>query len=100
MNWHPLDRIGLAFIAALWTWKVAEYAGRQTGLLDRNLGWGFYVDFTIPVVVTAAFLLFVAFREITRLLVRQVPQRFVWAAITIIASLVFPTALSHSMRNL
>ena len=70
MNRHLFDRIGLAFIALLWIWKAAEYAGRQTGLLDRNLGWGFYVDFTIPVVVTIAFLSMEAFRRIARLLAR------------------------------
>src|SRR5260221_2368567 len=54
MNWQRFDRIGLAFIAVVWIWKLFEYAGRQTGLLDRNLGWGFSVDFTIPVVSAAS----------------------------------------------
>jgi len=51
------------------------------------------VNFTIPVVATIAFLLLVAFREIARLLVRRVPHRFVWAAITIIASLVLSNSV-------
>jgi hypothetical protein len=36
-------------------------------LLERNLGWGFYVDFAIPVIATFAFLLFVMLRRIARL---------------------------------
>jgi hypothetical protein len=70
MNWRLFDRISLAVIAASWIWKVAEYTGRVSGLLERNLGWGFYVDFGIPVTATIAFLLFVALRRIARLLVR------------------------------
>ena len=70
MNWHPLDRIGLAFIALLWIWKVVEYGVREARWLDRNLGWGFYVDFTVPVVATAVFVSIVALRRIARLLVR------------------------------
>ena len=70
INWHRFDRIGLAFITVVWMWKVVEYAGRQTGLLDRNLGWGFYVDFTIPIVATIAFVSIVALKRIARLLVR------------------------------
>jgi hypothetical protein len=70
MNWRLWDRIALTFLAALWIWKAAEYAGREVRLLERNLGWGFYVDFTIPAAATVAFLLFVALRRIARLLVR------------------------------
>jgi len=66
MNWHRFGRIGLAFIAALWIWKVIEYVGRQAGWLERNLGWGFSVDFTIPVIATIAFLSIVALKSIVR----------------------------------
>ena len=64
------DRIALLFVAGLWLWKVVEYAGRLAGWLERNLGWGFYVDFTVPIVATVAFLLFVVLRRIARLPVR------------------------------
>ena len=70
VNWHRFDRIALAFVAGLWLWKVVEYGAREAGWLNRNLGWGFYVDFTIPIVVTIAFLSIMAIRRIARLLVR------------------------------
>jgi hypothetical protein len=69
MNWRVFDRIALAFVAGLWLWKLVEFAGRQASWLNRNLGWGFYVDFTIPVAATVVFVLFVALRRIARLLV-------------------------------
>ena len=70
ISWRLFERIALAFVAVLWIWKVVEYTGRQTHLLDRNLGWGFYVDFTIPVVATVGFLSLVALRNIALRLVR------------------------------
>jgi hypothetical protein len=70
VNWRQFDRIALAVVAASWIWKVVEYAGRATRLLDRNLGWGFYVNFTIPVVATIVLLSLLALRKIARLLTR------------------------------
>ena len=70
MNWRLFDRIALALVAGLWIWKFVEYGAREVGWLERNLGWGFYVDFGPPVTATIAFLLFVALRRIARLLVR------------------------------
>lgn len=64
------DRISLAFVAGLWLWKVFEYGAREAGWLNRNLGWGFYVDFTIPIVATIVFVSIVALKRIARLLVR------------------------------
>ena len=70
INQRQFDRIALTILAGLWIWKTAEYAGRAVGLLERNLGWGFYVNFTIPVTATIAYLLFVVLKRIVRLLVR------------------------------
>jgi hypothetical protein len=70
MNWRIIDRLTLVFVAACWIWKLAEYGAREAGWLNRNLGWGFYVDFTIPVVATAALLSIMALRNIVRRLVR------------------------------
>ena len=70
INRRLINRIALAFVAGLWLWKVVEYGAREASWLDRNFGWGFYVNFTLPVVATIAFLFFVAFRRIARLLVR------------------------------
>ena len=67
MNWHLFDRIVLAFVAGLWLWKLVEFGSRRAGWLGRNLGWGFYVDFTIPVVATVAFLSILAIRKLVRL---------------------------------
>jgi hypothetical protein len=44
----------VALAAGLWLWKAAELSGRQFGLLRRNLGWGYVVDITTPLVVTGA----------------------------------------------
>ncbi len=71
-NEHLFYRTALALVAASWAWKFVEYSAREARWLDRNLGWGFYVDFTIPAAATIVFLLFVALRRIARLLVRQV----------------------------
>ena len=64
--------------------------GKRDGSTGTLVG-GFYVDFTIRVVVTVAFLLFVALRSIARLLVRAGPMltryRFVQAAMGVIAAL-------------
>jgi len=68
--WLSFDRIALAFVAGLWLWKVVEYGAREAGWLERNLGWGFYMDFTVPVVATTVFVSIVAIRRIARLLVR------------------------------
>ncbi len=70
VNLRLFDRIVLTFLAALWIWKAAEYGGREVGLLERNLGWGFYVNITVASIATIAFLLFVALRRIARLFVR------------------------------
>ena len=70
-------RLALAFIAALWVWKIAEYAARETGLLERSLGWGFSVNFTVPVIATIAFLLILAIRQLIRILLRRSAHRFV-----------------------
>jgi len=66
MNWHRFDRIALAFVAALWIWKLVEYSATEARWLDRNLGWGFYVDFTMPVVATAACLSVLVVRKLVR----------------------------------
>src|SRR5262249_51979258 len=70
MYWRLFDRIALAFVGVLWTWKAAEYAGRAVGLLERNLGWGFYINLTIPVMATILFLLFMSLRRLVWLLIR------------------------------
>jgi hypothetical protein len=59
--------IGRALIicaAAAWLWKLAEIAGREAHLLRRNLGWGYYVDLTIPIVLTGGAALFFIIRRI------------------------------------
>ena len=65
-----LRLFALTFLAALWIWKAAEYAAREVGLLERNLGWGFYVNLTVAPIVTFAFLSILALRRIARWLVR------------------------------
>ena len=57
----PRGRIGkviVAIVAGLWAWKTLEIAGRQTGVLLRNLGWGYVVDLTIPAAATIALAVF------------------------------------------
>ncbi len=56
----------LVLLAGLWVWKIAEFAGRSTGLLRRNLGWGFAVDATIPIVFTIVLVVFILVRHATR----------------------------------
>jgi hypothetical protein len=59
-----LDPLLLTVVGALWVWKAAETAGKSTGLLRRNLGWGYVVGLTIPVVFTCALALFFLVRRI------------------------------------
>jgi hypothetical protein len=70
ISWQWFDRIGLASIALVWIWSLFEHGAREAGWIERNLGWGFYVDFTVPVVATAVFVSIAALRRIARLLVR------------------------------
>ena len=70
VSWLSFDGLALALVAGLWLWKLVEFGAREVGWLERNLGWGFYVDFTIPAAATITLLLSVAFRRIARLLVR------------------------------
>ena len=54
--------LGLLAITA-WVWKGFEVVGRERGTLPRNLGWGYVVDLTAPVLLTIlalAVLLFAA----------------------------------------
>jgi hypothetical protein len=45
----------IAYVAlASWGWKTMEWIGRETGILRRQLGWGAYVDVTVPVFLTIA----------------------------------------------
>jgi hypothetical protein len=66
-----LDKVLIAVVGGLWAWKILETAGRQSGLLQRNLGWGFVVDLTIPLAATAA----VAAFFIARWAARRVARR-------------------------
>jgi hypothetical protein len=52
--------------------KLVEIIGRQTGLLRRNLGWGYVVDLTIPVALTGAAGLFFIIRRVAS---RHVPVK-------------------------
>jgi hypothetical protein len=61
------DPVLLILLAGLWLWKIAEFAGRSTGLLRRNLGWGFVVDVAIPVVFTLALAVFFLVRRLASL---------------------------------
>lgn len=54
----------LSLVGALWLWKATETAGRASGVLRRNLGWGYFVDLTFPIVVTGAVGLFFLFRRV------------------------------------
>jgi hypothetical protein len=49
-----IDRAIIICVGGAWLWKIGEYVGRATGVLRRNLGWGFYVDATIPAALTIA----------------------------------------------
>ena len=71
---RPHRRIGkalVAIVAGLWVWKILEIAGRQTGVLRRNLGRGYVVNLTIPAVATIALAVFF----IARWVVRRVAAR-------------------------
>ena len=39
-------------VIALWVMKCAELLAREYGWMPRNLGWGYLVDVTVPVVAT------------------------------------------------
>ncbi|MEJ2009378.1 MAG: hypothetical protein P8Z30_14690 [Acidobacteriota bacterium] len=62
------DRALEIAVCAAWLWKLGELIGRQSGLLRRNLGWGYVVDLTVPAALTAIAVLFFVIR---RLLWRQ-----------------------------
>jgi hypothetical protein len=47
-------------------WKAVERIGRETGILRRQLGWGGYVDVTVPVVLTIAAGIFFALESVAR----------------------------------
>jgi hypothetical protein len=61
-----VGKVLVAIVASLWVWKAMEIAGRETGLLRRNLGWGYVVNLTIPIAATAALGVFFAARWVTR----------------------------------
>ena len=52
------DPVLLTLLGGMWIWKIAEIAGRSAGVLRRNLGWGYVVDLTVPVVVTCMLAVF------------------------------------------
>lgn len=51
---------------ASWGWKTVEWMGRETGILRRQLGWGAYVDVTVPVFLTIAAGLFFALESVVK----------------------------------
>jgi hypothetical protein len=51
---------------ASWGWKTVEWMGRETGILCRQLGWGAYVDVTVPVFLTIAASVFFALESVVR----------------------------------
>lgn len=57
----------IALIAALWCWKALEIGGRKAHLLRRNLGWGYVVDLSTPLVATGVAALFFVVRRIVSL---------------------------------
>lgn len=54
MRQRHIDKALVTIVAGLWAWKILEIAGRETGLLHRNLGWGYVVNLTIPAAATVA----------------------------------------------
>ena len=54
MPHRRVDQLLIAIVGGLWVWKVLEVAGKETGLLRRNLGWGYVVNLTIPAAATIA----------------------------------------------
>jgi hypothetical protein len=61
-----IDKLLVAIVGGLWVWKIVEIAGRVTGLLRRNLGWGYVVSLTIPVASTIALSVFFGARWAAR----------------------------------
>ncbi len=60
-------RVVLGLVVASWGWKILEIAGRQSGVLRRNLGWGYYVTLDAPILLTfAACFLWVVKKAIIR----------------------------------
>lgn len=62
-QWRWIDRAIIICVGAAWLWKIGEYIGRATGMLRRNLGWGFYIDATIPAGLTVAACLYFIIRR-------------------------------------
>jgi len=60
------DRTLFVLLGAVWLWKAAEIVGRESRILRRNLGWGYLVDLTVPVVFTGALGLFFLLRRVAR----------------------------------
>lgn len=54
MPHRRINQLLVAIVGGLWVWKIVEIAGREAGLLRRNLGWGYVVSLTIPVASTIA----------------------------------------------
>ena len=71
MNRPRFDCFATAAVVALWTWKLGEYVAREAGLLERNLGWGFSVDLTLPLIAMITLLLFKVGRRLRRRLIRR-----------------------------
>lgn len=71
MRQRHIDKVLVAIVGALWVWKIVETTGRQTGLLHRNLGWGYVVNLTIPAAATVALGVFFGARRIARRLSRR-----------------------------
>jgi hypothetical protein len=59
------DRSLLTLLGALWGWKILEILGRHAYLPWRNLGWGYFVDLSVPIGFTSALGLFFLLRRIS-----------------------------------
>ena len=59
-----IDRAIIICVGGTWLWKIGEYMGQATGVLRRNLGWGFYVDATVPIALTVAAGLYFIIRRV------------------------------------
>ena len=66
MPQRRIDKLLVVIVGGLWVWKILEIAGRETGLLRRNLGWGYVVSLTIPAASTIALGMFFGARWVTR----------------------------------
>lgn len=66
MPQRHIDKGLVTIMAGLWVWKIVEFAGRETGLLGRNLGWGYVVNLTIPAAATVALGVFFGARWVAR----------------------------------